>query len=195
MALLLLLRSQGSGPLAPDIAAPARATVHLPRESANWSGLFWRFLAFDDPNVSVVMIRDVDSPFTVRERLVVDDWLTSRFPFHVIRDHYNHTEPMMAGLWGGWTGLLPPLGQLVKEFQGKVKDRYADQEFLRLNVWPRIRTATLAHDRFSKLGETRPPPPHPTEAYTHIGMAWPRRLPNVSQKKPSSSRAESWVLK
>jgi hypothetical protein len=48
-----------------------------PRNSVNWSGLFWRFYAFDDPNVNVVMVRDVDSPFTLRERLAVEDWLAS----------------------------------------------------------------------------------------------------------------------
>ena len=60
-----------------------------PRSSVNWSGLFWRFYAFDDPTVNVVMVRHVDSPFTLRERLVVEDWLASELPFHVIRDHYT----------------------------------------------------------------------------------------------------------
>jgi hypothetical protein len=152
-----------------------------PQDSVNWSGLFWRFFAFDDPKVNVVMVRDVDSAFSVRERLAVDDWLASTFPFHVIRDHYNHTEPMMAGLWGGWTRLLPPLHELVTKFQVKIKDRYGDQEFLRLNVWPRIRAATLAHDRFFRLGETLLPPRHLTESCTSIGMAWP---------KPVSGRAQ-----
>jgi len=153
-----------------------RAQVFIsPQDSTNWSGLFWRFFAFDDPKVNVVMIRDVDSPFTVRERLAVDAWLASTAPFHVIRDHYNHCEPMMAGLWGGWTRLLPPLHGLARDFRVKVKGRFADQEFLRLNVWPRIRQATLAHDRFYRLGDTRPPPSHPTETHTHIGMGWPRR--------------------
>lgn len=150
-----------------------------PRDSVNWSGLFWRFYAFDDPTVNVVMVRDVDSPFTLRERLAVEEWLASDFPFHVIRDHYNHSEPMMAGLWGGWTGLLPPMTALVKSYLSQGKDRYADQEFLRLHIWPRIRSATLAHDRFFKLGETRRPPRHPTEAYTHIGMAWPRHASKI----------------
>src|SRR5262245_3583155 len=157
-----------------------RAQVYVsPQDSKNWSGLFWRFLAFDDPNVNVVMIRDVDSPFTVRERLAVDDWLASKFPFHVMRDHQYHFAPILAGMWGGWTRLLPPMHQLVDEFRFRVKDRFADQEFLRLNIWPRIRAATLAHDRAYTLGETRLPPGHPTEAFTHIGVAWPRRAPGT----------------
>ena len=83
----------------PDVDASAQPIVHFASELVNWSGLFSRFYGFDDPTVNVVMVRDVDSPFTLRERLVVEDWLASELPFHVIRDHYNHSEPMRAGLW------------------------------------------------------------------------------------------------
>jgi len=142
--------------------------------SENWSGLIWRFEAYDDPDVNVVMVRDVDSPFTLRERLAVDEWLASDFPFHVIRDHLYHCEPMMAGLWGGFTKVLAPISSLLASYRHPADDRYADQKFLRHEIWPRIRNATLVHDRFFKLGETRNPPSHPTEATTHIGMSWPR---------------------
>jgi hypothetical protein len=146
----------------------------LERGSENWSGLFWRFHAFDDPDVSVVLIRDVDSPFTLRERLCVDEWLDSEFPFHAIRDHLYHCEPMMAGLWGGWTKLLPPIAPLIAKARDETTDRYADQKFLRRHIWPRLRNATLVHDRFFTLGETRRPPEHATGAITHIGMSWPK---------------------
>ncbi len=119
------------------------------------------------------MIRDVDSPFSLRERLAVDEWLASAFPFHAIRDHLYHCEPLMAGLWGGFTGLLPSMRSLTEKF-GSQESRYVDQKFLRLEIWPRIREAALVHDRYFKLGETRPPPHHSTEACTHIGMSWPR---------------------
>ncbi len=144
------------------------------RKSMNWSGLFWRFLAFDDPDVDFVMVRDVDSPFTVRERLAVDDWLASEFPFHVIRDHRKHVEPMMAGLWGGRTGLLPPLAPMVGKFLPTAESRYCDQHFLRLHIWPLIRDITLAHDRYYTLRNSRRPPEHSTENMTHIGFGLPR---------------------
>jgi hypothetical protein len=138
------------------------------------TGLLWRFLAFDDPEVDVVMVRDIDSPFTLRERLAVDQWLASDFPFHVMRVHLYHCETMLAGLWAGWTKLLPPISSLLSMHNRSTDDRYTDQKFLRLNVWPRIRDATLVHDRYFNLGETRRPPSHPTEALGHIGMAWPK---------------------
>ncbi|AMN43729.1 tetratricopeptide repeat protein [Rhodoplanes sp. Z2-YC6860] len=143
-------------------------------QSKNWDSLAWRFLAFDDPNAKVVMVRDVDSPFTLRERFAVDEWLAADHPFHVIRDHHYHCEPMMAGLWGGWTGLLPSMDSLLTKHYDREGDRFSDQRFLRLQVWPRIRAVALVHDRFFNLGTTRRPPSHVTEKWTHIGMAWPR---------------------
>ncbi len=142
--------------------------------SQNWSGLFWRFFAFDDPNIDFVMVRDVDSPFTLRERLAVEDWLTSEFPFHVIRDHPNHLEPMMAGLWAGCTGLLPPIEPMIRRFLPTIKTRYADQHFLRLHIWPRICNITLAHDRYYSLRNSRRPPEHPTQDKVSIGFGLPR---------------------
>jgi hypothetical protein len=41
-----------------------------------------------------------------------------------------------------------------------------------------------ARDRFFKLGETRRPPLHLTEAYTHIGMAWPRHARKLGAEEP-----------
>lgn len=150
-------------------------TLVAPAPPRGWEGLAWRFWAFDDPNLDVVMIRDVDSPFTVRERLAVDEWLASGLPFHAIRDHIDHREPIMAGLWGGWTGLLPPLKPMTESFVPKTADRFSDQEFLRLNVWPRIHEATLVHDRHYHLGRSRPPPDHPSGRHNHIGFGWPRQ--------------------
>jgi hypothetical protein len=84
-------------------------------------------------------------------------------------------EPIMAGLWGGFTGLLPAVKPLTESYAPDDEGRYQDQRFLRLNVWPRIRHATLAHDRHYRLGESRLPPHHPTEQLHHIGFAWQKK--------------------
>ena len=30
----------------------------------------------------------------------MQEWQESELPFHVMRDHFYHTEPMMGGMWG-----------------------------------------------------------------------------------------------
>ncbi|MCT8330760.1 tetratricopeptide repeat protein [Albidovulum sediminis] len=152
------------------------AEVKLVRNPlAAWEGLFWRFWAFDDPEVDVVLIRDVDSPLTARERVAVEDWLhNSELPFHVLRDHVFHCTPMMAGLWGGFTGLLPPLKALSRAWLERSNSRYADQAFLIEVVWARIRDAALAHDSHYNLRATREFPPWGRVSHgVHAGWSWP----------------------
>ncbi len=50
----------------------------------------WRFLPAGDEMVSVMVSRDLDSPLTSRERAAVDEWLSSKFSFHSMRDHPYH---------------------------------------------------------------------------------------------------------
>lgn len=104
----------------------------------------------------------------------IEDWLKSEFPFHVIRDHPNHLEPIMAGLWAGRTGLLPPLEPMINKFLPTVNTRYADQHFLRLYIWPRICNIALAHDRYYTLRNSCPPPEHSTQDKVSIGFGLPR---------------------
>jgi tetratricopeptide (TPR) repeat protein len=145
---------------------------------SRWEGLFWRFWAFDDPSVDVVLVRDVDSPLTARERIAVEDWLyNSEAPFHVMRDSPTHTNPIMAGLWGGFTGFLPPLEPLIRDFLRGGSYRYADQSFLNRHVWPAIREATLTHDSNYEFVNTRRFPPWGRVTRSvHVGWAWPTTI-------------------
>ena len=46
------------------------------------------------------MSRDLDSRFSNREQVAVDDWLKSDKTIHVMRDHPLHDLSMFGGLWG-----------------------------------------------------------------------------------------------
>jgi len=98
-------------------AAGSQVKIDVYKETHPYSGLMWRFLPFDDPEVDIVLVRDVDSPITLRERAGVDLWLKRDAPFHVMRDHIQHTAPILAGLWGGFTRLLPPLRPSIFHYQ------------------------------------------------------------------------------
>jgi hypothetical protein len=112
---------------------------------------FWRFLAADDDKVGYFICRDADSRLSVKEVNAIAQWLNSQKPFHVIRDHIFHCEPMLAGLWGGHAGLGLDMSGRLAAFSARdsfVNAYGNDQKFLREMVWPDIKHLTLVHDRF-----------------------------------------------
>jgi hypothetical protein len=161
-------------------AARAQVLVSGHREGENTSpmaGTFWRFLTFDDPSVDVVLCRDVDSPILPRERAAIDMWLTGSAPLYCLRDHPVHAELILAGLWGGFTGVLPPLGPMASEFIKTDHSRFADQRFLRTLIWPRVRDhAILSIDSIASLDGSVDFPEGcpPNQGRQHVGDSWSR---------------------
>jgi hypothetical protein len=152
---VIMTTARGSGPTSP------------------FAGLFWRFLAFDDPNVHLVLVRDVDSPILPRERAGIDLWLASDAPFYCLRDNPIHAEPMLAGMWGGFTGLLPKIEPLAIRYARWDHSKFVDQRFLRQVIWPRIRAATLSIDSYNSLGTSVDfPEGFPKFGRLHVGMSW-----------------------
>lgn len=140
--------------------------------------LFWRFLASDDPQVERFICRDCDALVNPREKAAVDEWLASGRRFHAMRDHPEHAELIMAGMWGGVAGLLPRLShQAVAYYEGHVqKWRWVDQDFLRERIWPMIRSDCLIHDSCYQMGEDVRPFPAGFELGPgeHVGGYRPR---------------------
>lgn len=107
---------------------------------------FWRFLVADDPEVHFFACRDTDSRLNAQELNAVDAWLRSGKPFHAMRDHIYHMELLLAGLWGGMAGVLPPLLPRILSRPEYAGNRFADQLFLMEFVWPLVRDHILVHD-------------------------------------------------
>lgn len=59
---------------------------------------FYRNLVMLDPNVDVFLLRDTDSVIWRRETEAVNQWLTSNYTYHLMRDHLNHTSLLPAGM-------------------------------------------------------------------------------------------------
>lgn len=131
--------------------------MRLPLPERRADALFWRFQVLQDAEVSRYLIRDCDSVVTVRERVAVDEWLASERHFHVMRDHFGHTDLVLAGLWGGVAGALPPLAEMLDGFgyNPATESRTADQKFLRERVWPVIRQSCLIHDSLFRSFDAR----------------------------------------
>ena len=155
------------------LEALGATVVMKQRPPVRHAGLFWRFLAADDPGVDRFIVRDADSLLTVRERVAVDDWLLGDLPFHAMRDWWSHSELLLAGMWGGCGGLLTGLAGRIETYfkRPEVANRALDQGFLARVVWPAIRGRCLVHDDlFGSLGARPFPPLGRLPEGEHVGM-------------------------
>ena len=130
-----------------------------------------RFLVANDPQVGYFMVRDVDSVFSTREVLSVNEWLASDKYFHVMRDWWTHTDLMLAGMWGGVANALPNLSDLLNNYTSEHLDTpNIDQWFLRDVVWKYVKQSCLVHDRcFTSVG-SEPHPGETPQGMKHIGQ-------------------------
>lgn len=130
-----------------------------------------RFLVADDPGVQRYLVRDCDSLVNAREAAAVRLWTDSGKPFHVMRDWWTHTDPILAGMWGGVGGVLPQLAPIIADYKPKVMETPNwDQWFLRDRIWPSIREDALVHDRCFHGEGSEPFPGLPPRGNLHVGQ-------------------------
>ncbi len=143
-----------------------------PKPEAFYEGLLWRFEVISDSGVDRFLIRDADSVINIRERVAVDEWLQTDRHFHLMRDYFSHTELILAGMWGGVTGVLPSPDELLRDFSTTTgpTSNY-DQIFLRTMVWPTVKQSVLIHDRHFRCFDSKPFPALGTlPGYRHVGQ-------------------------
>jgi len=70
------------------------------RNASNIFPRIWRFFPTLDPQVDILLSRDLDSLIGPREVSAVREWLKSGKLIHSMRDHPQHQVPMLAGTWG-----------------------------------------------------------------------------------------------
>jgi len=116
-------------------------------------GLFQRFLVMNDPTVGRFLVRDCDARLSAAEADLVQQWIDSGYPFHVVRDHVLHNELMIGCLWAGRTDCDIDIVELMRRyFAGVPTARYGhDQFMLGRQLWPLIRSRCLVHDKYYQL--------------------------------------------
>ena len=75
----------------------------------------WRLLPMTDPSVDVLCPRDLDSAIISREEDAVKEFLQSGMTIHMMRDHQQHKETIMAGMWCFRTEYNRTLGRELLE--------------------------------------------------------------------------------
>jgi hypothetical protein len=130
-------------------------------------GLFQRFLVMNDPSVGRFLVRDCDARLSQAEAGLVQQWIDSGKPFHVVRDHVLHNELMIGCTWAGRTDCGIDIVELMRCYfnrTGGPTARYGhDQMMLGLKLWPIIRGDCLVHDKYYRLpGVDTVPLPDPS---------------------------------
>ena len=143
----------------------------MPSSQSLRQKLCWRFLVANDPGVGRFLVRDCDSVVNQREVRAVEQWLASDRWFHVMRDWWTHTDPILAGLWGGISGVLPDLQALLAAYTPTaLETANVDQWFLRDALWGSIRHHALIHDRCYRSEGSQPWPDADPSANVHVGQ-------------------------
>jgi tetratricopeptide (TPR) repeat protein len=116
-------------------------------------GLFQRFLVMNDPAVGRFLVRDCDARLSAAEADLVQQWIDSGQPFHVVRDHVLHNELMIGCLWAGRTDTGIDIVELMRRyFKFGPNAKYGhDQRMLGQMLWPLIRSRCLVHDKYYRL--------------------------------------------
>jgi len=113
---------------------------------------FFRFLAIKEDNI--VFFRDCDSIVSWREKIMINEFLSSNKKLHIIRDHPNHKEHIMAGLFGINKCGIPNhlLLELINQSNLKDINKYnVDQLFLAKFIYPLFKNDMLIHDNFNNF--------------------------------------------
>ena len=134
------------------------------------NGRLLRFLAITENNI--VLVRDCDSIVSYREKMMVLEFLNSKKKLHIIRDHPNHKEYMMAGMFGFNNS---GINMKSKIYESKIKDNphyTMDQIFLAKCVYPLFKGNMLIHDNFNKFYKER----------DEIVLKYPRLLTHIGQR-------------
>jgi hypothetical protein len=121
-------------------------------EYANWSAMFWRFLPAIDPNIDIMISRDIDSRLSLREKNAVDEWLDSDKDFHIMRDHPYHNTAILGGMWGIRNNLFNKLNISI-DIPDNNNFWQVDQNFLREYVYPKVIKYSFIHDSYNLMNE------------------------------------------
>jgi hypothetical protein len=122
----------------------------------DWTGMFWRFYACEDSEI--MLSRDTDSRLNLREKLAVDEWLSSDKDFHIMRDHPYHNTEILGGMWGVRNGLLKNIKELINDYT-KGDFWQVDQNFLREKIYPSVINNSFTHDSYLNYNTNSKPFP------------------------------------
>ena len=117
----------------------------------------WRFLAIDDPEVEIMLSRDLDSRISERESTAVKEWINSNKIFHIMRDHPLHNDThILAGMFGIKKNKIVTSWRELLSKQCKSKHYNQDQTFLSSHIYPKFLSVSMIHTSFYRFNGESP---------------------------------------
>jgi len=159
--------------LADDVPADVRTTLESfasvrivsVRRSSGIQNMFDRFTAIDDTDCDVMFSRDADSRVNERDASCIEDFLASDKSLHILRDHRNHTQRIMGGMWGIRKNILrQSIRSMIQAWlvQNNNPSHYGcDQQFLGNVLYPMFVHKALVHDPHGHYRQVE-------HTYTHV---------------------------
>jgi len=153
-------------------------------------GMFWRFLAMNDKDVDVFLVRDTDSRINKREESAVNEWLASDKLLHVMRDHPHHYYKILGGMWGyknymDRIDILKPMDNFLKKRNYNFK-RMDDMKFLD-SIYDSLEGKSMEHDDFFnyKYSQKFPDDSYKNDYYHFVGEIFDEHdnNPNMDRDK------------
>ncbi|CAA0081342.1 Uncharacterised protein [Zhongshania aliphaticivorans] len=161
--------------------------------------LFWRFLVMSDKTIDRYIVRDCDSVVNLKEAVAVDDWIESNKSFHILRDYYTHATLILAGMFGGVSGVFSDVEKMIDSFHKNIHTSrtHLDQDFLAQYVWPSIKTDVMIHDscfHSSDCGSVDFPENAMIIKNHHIGMNEGAATLNVKLGEKTACEKVKWSI-
>jgi hypothetical protein len=159
--------------------------------------MFWRFYAWDDPEIDILLSRDLDDRINFYDFQIVKIFESSPSSFCSVRCHEQHDVPILGGMWSSkprdFTFSMLDLLLKWKSEKNSSENYMSDQYFLANCVWPLVSEKCISFgfygDRFFSGKHVYLPldksAPHQTEA--HLGCTYG---PQVTDHSRTDSKYE-----
>ena len=145
-------------------------------QDESWNGMFWRFYAASDPDVSVAIFRDTDSRISIRDKAAVDEWIATDKGIHIMRDNCQHGWEICGGAWGAKDNALCEIKNFIDDFDYKtISNKHGiDQIWLSKDIYPSFWKEAYVHDDWFPNGFTHEEK-HPFPIPRLRGEGWEKK--------------------
>lgn len=138
-------------------------------------GTMFRFLAHDEPNTELFIVRDSDSRIGQREVDAVNQWLKSGKILHIMRDHPHHGYAIMGGMWGmrcqnNFNMELACTNYMINKDPNHWS--MTDMDFLRDVIYPKYGHDSKIHATYAKFESWAEDFPTPLVDRKFVGEIW-----------------------